>query len=514
MGEKHGTNEVRAEQPRAESHIENANKSSLSANTWQDVEKTRPADLALKSNENSRNALPGLTLEDSKSGDSAAQKAQNGSAKKDEQNDAPVVKGLSNDNRKEDPKTDNTHHNDKSAHGKDKNAAANDADTSDNKEKGNGNDKNKAEGDKKVANIKPESEMSSDEKLIASSREQLSKSALDNIHSTPELQKFNSDLNSFEKRAADQGIPAKDVAATYDQMSTLMNAKDGAVPKDDRILAAKSLAHHLGDGTNADQGHNNTCGVTALGEKLIANKPATAAEIVTSTALNGSWTNPADGKNIKLDAESLKPGKEENTFPPAHDGDRTYATKLMNVTLANDISQRRETPQYYSQTLQTENRKDTGERLTFADGRELKESDLNKASTSNDLVRSPGVYPSELAQSLGRLTGEKGTVIEHKNLEKDNNDVAHVGNSVQLANKLAQLQADKQMPALLTVDAADPKFNDLSSGLKSNSWHEISITSYDKDTNKAKVSNQWGKKGDIEVDANDLYWSTIPTTGR
>ncbi|MBX9719887.1 MAG: hypothetical protein K2X81_00705, partial [Candidatus Obscuribacterales bacterium] len=69
-------------------------------------------------------------------------------------------------------------------------------------------------------------------------------------------------------------------------------------------------------------------------------------------------------------------------------------------------------------------------------------------------------------------------------------------------------------PALLTVDAADPKFNDLASGLKSNSWHEISITSYDKDTNKAKISNQWGKKGDIEVDANDLYWSTIPTTGR
>jgi hypothetical protein len=67
-----------------------------------------------------------------------------------------------------------------------------------------------------------------------------------------------------------------------------------------------------------------------------------------------------DGKNITIDPKCLLPGAEERKFPPS-DGERTFATQIINDVLANDMSQHRIPPEIYWQDTPM-SLSDTGER--------------------------------------------------------------------------------------------------------------------------------------------------------
>lgn len=177
-------------------------------------------------------------------------------------------------------------------------------------------------------------------------------------------------METFEKRAKERNMPAAEVAETYKQMNRLLDAQTGAVGPHERQLAAKSFMSHAADPTNIDQGQHNTCNVTSLAERTMTRTPSKMAEVVASAAIDGKWT-AADGKQISLKPESLQPGKEESTFPPAKDGDRTYASQLMNTVNVNDVTQRRVPPEFYSSGRPTATNR-TGEKLPMRTAAQLK----------------------------------------------------------------------------------------------------------------------------------------------
>jgi hypothetical protein len=337
-------------------------------------------------------------------------------------------------------------------------------------------------------------------------RASLQKNVDQNIDSPQDRERFARDMRSFENRAGKQPLSANEVANTYDQMSRLMEAKDGAVPKEDRVLAAETFAHHLADPTNIDQGHHGTCNVTALEEHLVTRNPSKAAEILSTTALTGQWVAP-DGKTIKLDQGSMVPGVEERTNRP-QDGQRSYATQLMNLALVNDTTQRRPDPLFYSMDKPSAGG-DTGERLKSADGRDQTKDDLlhngDKTAWNSSFVRA-----SDISLSAGRLTGEHDVVISNKDAEKSP-ELVSVDSAQNLAQTLKEQKAKGSWPAIVLVSAADPMFKDaVGANVGSDSWHVLSVTDFDEKTNQVKISNQWGKANDITTDVGSLYRATLP----
>jgi hypothetical protein len=337
-------------------------------------------------------------------------------------------------------------------------------------------------------------------------RANLKKNAELNIASPQDRERLARDMQSFENRAGKQPLSANEVANTYDQMSQLIDAKEGAVPKEDRILAAETFAHHLADPTNIDQGRHGTCNVTTLEEHLVTRNPSTAAEIVTTTALTGQWVAP-DGKTIKLDQGSMVPGVEERSNR-LQDGQRSYATQLMNLALVNDTTQRQANPMFYSMDKPSAGG-DNGERLKFADGRDVTKDDLfhngDKTAWNSTFVKA-----SDISLSAGRLTGEHDVVIANKDAERSP-ALVNVESEQSLAQALKEQKANGHWPAIVLVNAADPMFKDaVGANVGADSWHVLSVTDFDEKTNQVKLSNQWGKANDITTDVSSLYRATIP----
>jgi hypothetical protein len=354
------------------------------------------------------------------------------------------------------------------------------------------------EGDKPKTNDSPE-----DLKHLEESRTRLQKDADENIYSVHDREKFQADMQAFETRAKQQPLSAKEVADTYDQLSRLMEAQDGKVPKENRVLAAETFAHHMAEPTNIDQGNHNTCNMTALEEHIMTRNPSKAAEVMTTTALTGQWVAP-DGKVIKIDEGSLVPGREERNNPP-NDGERSYATQLMNLALVNDVEQRKVPPMFYS-AGKPEGQGDTGERLKFADGQDVTKDDLFHSGDKTKW-NAPAVWSSDIADSAKRLTGDTNFVIVGKDAE-DSQQLLHVGSPEELARTLSELKKQGNLPAIIQVDANDTLFNGSGDPTKPNSWHVVSIVGFDEKTGKVKLSNQWGKASDITVNIADLYRST------
>lgn len=330
-------------------------------------------------------------------------------------------------------------------------------------------------------------------------RERLRRNADRSIGNEQQRTEFRQQMEQFEERARRQNMPPEEVARTYNQLSRLSEAQNGAVPKEQRTLAAQGFMRHLADPTNIDQGQHNTCNVTVLAERTLTRTPSKAAEMMTSTLLNGSYTAP-DGKVIRIDAQSLVPGVEERTYPPA-DSARTYATQVLNNVMINDVLQRRIPPEFYTQGT-PRGTDDTGERVRYADGSYVMET------TREGVVRQqrgPGVVSAEIEQEQGRINGERGTVLAHPETDRAAGLVGFRSPD-ELGQRLTEAQQQGKLPMVILVDVDDPIFN--GDGTRPGQWHVVSITGYDPATGKVRISNQWGRANDQEVSLADLYRST------
>ena len=299
-----------------------------------------------------------------------------------------------------------------------------------------------------------------DAQKLEASRKRLQQDVETNIPNPADRQRFLDDMNKFEQRSKTQPLATSEVSNTYDQLSRLLEAKDGAVPPASRQLAAETFANHMASPADGiDQGNHKTCNVTTLEEHLITRSPSKAAEMMSTIAINGNWTAP-DGKEIKIDPRSLVPGVEERTNPP-QDGSRSYATQLLNLGLVNDVTQRRTPPEYYSQE-RPDGAGDTGERLRYADGKEVTNNDMLH-NGDQSFARSPYVWSRDINNEGTRMNGDSNFVIA--NGKSDNSEgLAKVNSAQELGDTLAQMKQNGKMPAILLVDGNNQIFYRIARG--------------------------------------------------
>jgi hypothetical protein len=317
-----------------------------------------------------------------------------------------------------------------------------------------------------------------------------------NITDPAQRAEFERNRQAFETRAQKDQLPPDEVAKSYEQMTKLLTADKGAATPENRQLLAENFMNQVAHPKQTDQGNYNTCNVTTLAEHNEVRHPSKMAELITTTALTGSWTAP-DGKNIKIDANSLVPQPESATHPPK-DGDRSFATQVMNVVMVNDITQRRNPPEYYSQEA-SEGNNDNGERLRYANGTEVPSyEDKTKGA------RSPTVDCAELEQQQQRISGDKGTLIERGEL--NNNKVHEVHSPEELKEYLLEMKREHKLPATVMLDANGPGFWNNPNATKP-AWHVVSVTDIDEKTGKVFVDNQWGSQNDKWMPIDTLYKS-------
>lgn len=311
---------------------------------------------------------------------------------------------------------------------------------------------------------------------------------------------FRRDMAAFEERAAKEHLSPEQITKSYQQMSKMLNATEAVMPATDRAILAESLMHQCAQPQDTHQGRHNTCNVTSVAENTLVKNPDKAVEMAATTAVTGKWTAP-DGKVITIDQASLKPGSEEQTYPPAKDGNRTFATQVLNLVMVNDALQRRNPPQSYVQaapeTPSDPHDKrapvDTGERTLDANGNVVKDN-------SGRPISGPDITTSDIAQVSKRLNGANAHVID---FTTGQGSVDSVLNENQLRHRLSQFKQQGHFPITLGVDGAHWPIT----GIEQPGYggHVVTIDGYDEKTGKVHVTNQWGQRSNRWVTIGDLW---------
>ncbi len=319
-------------------------------------------------------------------------------------------------------------------------------------------------------------------------RQELERSAAQ-IEDPAARQRFVQDCADFEKRAKEEGLPVEEVVKTMEATTRLLNSETGAVPEAERINAAQGIMRHAAHPESIDQGAHGTCNVATIENMAFTDRPGQAASMIAEVALTGKWTAP-DGKQIKIDAQSLVPGAEERTFPP-QDGARSFASQLYQVTALNDLGQRENPPLCFSQRRPA-SRSDTGEYWTDASGRIVEPFG--------------GLTVGEIADEAERLLpGDNTVIMLDANANWQEGSIIAFNNEKDLTSKLLELKENNDLPIILAVNGSDPVFGGGSPNNGIN--HVVCISDIDTSTNppRVKIDNQWGSRNDGWMSVSNLY---------
>jgi len=314
---------------------------------------------------------------------------------------------------------------------------------------------------------------------------------------------FKKDMDDFEARAKKDHLSPEEVAKTYDQMSKMLKAPEdkAVVSGKDRALLAEGLIHQVAHPEATKQGVDNTCNVTTVAENTLAKNPSKIAQMEAETALTGQWTAP-DGKVIKIDSASLKPGAQESVYPPADPSSRSYATQVANLVMANDALQRRIPPESYVQRNPAFPG-DTGERRLDASGKEIsyQQYDAKGDTWRNQPDNSPGVTNHEIAAEGKRLNGKDYHLLSIN--DDTQGGVDNIRSAKDLQDKLLQLKQQGQLPVTIAVDGNHPPIaSDPKDGYGP---HVVTIDSYNEVDNTVHITNQWNPNDDHDVSVPALY---------
>jgi hypothetical protein len=318
--------------------------------------------------------------------------------------------------------------------------------------------------------------------------------------------RFGEDMMKFEERARMGNLAPSEITETYKQTERLLSPSKVAVSYENRKTLAQNLMFHAARPEDIDQGQYDTCNVTAVQERLFTSNPSKVAEIISSTAINGNWRSP-DGNLVKIDAQSLLPMPESRVHPPA-DGDRSYATQLINNVLVNDVNQRLIPPIFYRQVHTNIDGSsltgtDVGERLCFADGRECLRDSMGKVVSENGVpIRSPYLDTGDLEDLYQRISGDRENVVIANSSEYSDPRVTTFRNEEDFEETLMMMKAEGRFPLTMMVDSNSPAFGGSGSDA---GWHVVTITDYDFQTGKAHISNQWGAEADRDISVKDLF---------
>ncbi|MBS1952955.1 MAG: hypothetical protein JST89_02155 [Cyanobacteria bacterium SZAS-4] len=321
---------------------------------------------------------------------------------------------------------------------------------------------------------------------------------------TPDQKReVQADMTAIENRKPP--LSADQVKSIYDSTAKLLRNEGDRSPlsADERNQLAGSILHNASLRTGTDQGFHNTCNVTTLERRLNVTNPAEAARIVSEVGLTGEFKSK-DGQVIKLDQASLHEDAESRLQfgDKATDGKRNYASQLFDMAEINNYWQHQKPPLFYSQVAPT-GQSDTGERLTYANGTEVKGPDGKP-------MRQPALSTDAMAE-IGKDLGFTGKFII------SNADVAGPGQSdgtskVRNYQEFTDALTNGQPPAIIMVNSNDRLFGGNGDKGGSGGWHVVNVSDY-KAGPPAQVfmTNQWGSANNKWVNVSDLYNATLPT---
>ena len=168
------------------------------------------------------------------------------------------------------------------------------------------------------------------------------------VSNPAERDRFRQNLDTFERRASEEGLSAKQVTETYGQLRRMTeNAPSSPFSHQERNQVAEQWATRLADPTTAKQGWHDTCGWTVEEMELLTRRPekitAKMAEVMStgtvSTVDMASYYQMAakdvkpgtiPTKTLVLDAGSLRPDQEAQGLS-AHADRREYADQIAQV---------------------------------------------------------------------------------------------------------------------------------------------------------------------------------------
>jgi hypothetical protein len=308
---------------------------------------------------------------------------------------------------------------------------------------------------------------------------------------------FMNELHGFLSQAKLKNLSDDKVVRTLEATAKMLEGV-GAKPLNqfDRVALATSLMHNVNHCDRIDQGFHNTCNVTAISKVLLANDPATYAEMLSSTALN-SYYQASDGKRISVDAQSLQPD-HESASGETMNAKRNYATQIFDLVAINNYWQRRIPPFSYVQRQST-GAGDTGERLLNSFGQPIKTSD-------GRYLDQPSLDCVAMAK-IGTEVGIKENFLI-ANRATDAGAGAIVSSATQLDETLKDMLS-KGHPAMIFVHSGNKLFTG-KYGIGGGGWHVVTIDSYDPSKKTFHLSNQWGAGNDQDVSAELLYDATLP----
>lgn len=175
----------------------------------------------------------------------------------------------------------------------------------------------------------------------------------------------------FEKRVfiSNNAQAEPEIYDTYKQLTILLQSAptDRSLPWQSRMLAVSHFLIHAARPDTACLGSKIGAQVLCLIQKLISTRPSRLAEILSSASLDGEW-RAFDGKVLKVDEHSLKPGPEELGYK-AGDHKRSYAIKIWQSFLLNNCLIRRTVPMIYSETPGRPGKDYGGQILRTQDGK-------------------------------------------------------------------------------------------------------------------------------------------------
>lgn len=332
-------------------------------------------------------------------------------------------------------------------------------------------------------------------------------------------------VRQIEKRIDAKEISAEEAARTYQQVNKLWTHQSEFYDQNTRHNLGLQILTQTGGGRN-DQGFNGTCAAASIEKWAYSARPSMTADMIVSTALNGSWTAP-DGKSIQLDQNALTPGPQEAKRLPA-DGERSLASQIFQNLILTEIGQHHNPPeQFVSQ------RNDEGGPPTELWKRE------NGETRPFD-----GLLAHQIAGSMNRLFSQRNFVLDYDNpYEKfldpfsyetyGGSDGALVGTfrtKAGLVEQLDKLHAGNNFPASIGINQLalesvlhPDKVRELTSAgnvltdprlawalVRSAAGitnHQVTITKYDKANQRVFISNSQGREAEGWLSIDQLWKS-------
>jgi hypothetical protein len=354
-------------------------------------------------------------------------------------------------------------------------------------------------------------------------------------------------MNKAEQKVANGELSAQELGRSYEQINRLLTTDSRYLTKDERTTLGAEILYHMST-PRTDQGLHQTCNVTVLENIAFDKNPSMAAKIIADAALTATLTG-ADGKQIKLPPESLKPGWEERTFFPPEDILRTHASQLFQVALLNDVGQRdKQNPIDFVQKPEGDGSIffKLAAALPFSEYWMPTGYDVWRDRKSGEEADFGGLSPGQIADESKRLFGNKYETLEYQSpyikyshpwgwfqaRNLDWNGIYGYGESKKMDSEntlrktLANLKSEDRLPVIVGVNAHNSNIDrdgiswvgvlttalrpvrtlhdyiDMKLGLSN---HVVTIKKYDPQRDRVYVSNSMGKDQDGWISVGDLW---------